>query len=359
MTFSTVTNNEAYTSGGVYFNGADEPDTISNSIVAGNKAHGTIGISAERHVADCRGKVTSLGHNLIGDDSGCNYTPAVGDLVNVDPILVPLAGNGGPTFTHALLQESPAIDAGDDSSCPETDQRGTPRPQGARCDIGAFEFTGNIPPRASDQTVTTTGGRPVTIVLTASDPDTGDSLTYIIVSHPAGGDLFEGGLATGDKITTGDRILTGNTVTYSAKLGFAGTESFSFKASDGISHGNVATVTIVVSGPIVKGTVRLQALPNPISGARITFLTGEQVLARVFSDPVNGNYEMQLTSGIYDVKVEKDGFLAATKIGLVVNQDITLPEVMLLWGDLGDGLIDVNDLVLPTMNMGMDESPWP
>ena len=57
--------------------------------------------------------------------------------------------------------------------------------------------------------------------------------------------------------------------------------------------------------------------------------------------------------------MEKDGFLAATKIGLVVNQDITLPEVMLLWGDLGDGLIDVNDLVLPTMNMGMDESPWP
>jgi hypothetical protein len=61
-----------------------------------------------------------------------------------------LANNGGPTLTHELLPSSPAIDAGDNESCPETDQRGIARPQDgdgdgeARCDIGAYEY--DLPP---------------------------------------------------------------------------------------------------------------------------------------------------------------------------------------------------------------------
>ncbi|MFT3894170.1 MAG: M4 family metallopeptidase [Anaerolineales bacterium] len=50
-----------------------------------------------------------------------------------------LLGNGGATLTHALLTGSPAIDAGDPATCATTDQRGVARPQGAACDIGAFE----------------------------------------------------------------------------------------------------------------------------------------------------------------------------------------------------------------------------
>jgi hypothetical protein len=49
-----------------------------------------------------------------------------------------LSDNGGPTQTHALLAGSPAIDAG--ASCPTSDQRGAPRPQGGACDIGAYEL---------------------------------------------------------------------------------------------------------------------------------------------------------------------------------------------------------------------------
>jgi len=66
--------------------------------------------------------------------------------INADPLLGPLADNGGFTLTHALGAGSPAIDAGDPTNCPATDQRGFPRPidgdgvDGPRCDMGAYEY---------------------------------------------------------------------------------------------------------------------------------------------------------------------------------------------------------------------------
>jgi hypothetical protein len=66
-------------------------------------------------------------------------TPAGGDSFT-DPKLGPLADNGGPTLTVALLPGSPAIDAGNTSLAPATDQRGVPRPFSLAADIGAFEF---------------------------------------------------------------------------------------------------------------------------------------------------------------------------------------------------------------------------
>lgn len=68
--------------------------------------------------------------------------------INEDPLLQPLADNGGFTLTHALGANSSAIDAGnpDPATCSSTDQRGFPRPVDgdghgvATCDIGAFEY---------------------------------------------------------------------------------------------------------------------------------------------------------------------------------------------------------------------------
>jgi len=95
------------------------------------------------------GGVTANDFNLFGNngDGGITgFTPGASDIVPVPGvasknILAKLANNGGPTMTHALVTGSPAIDAvpGADPKCTGTDQRGMPRPQGAGCDIGAFE----------------------------------------------------------------------------------------------------------------------------------------------------------------------------------------------------------------------------
>ena len=68
------------------------------------------------------------------------------DRSGADPLLAPLASNGGATQTHALGAGSPARDLGV-GPCPATDQRGAPRPQGPGCDAGAFEATpATVPP---------------------------------------------------------------------------------------------------------------------------------------------------------------------------------------------------------------------
>lgn len=146
---STIVHNEApQAGGGIHFSPAytdTAPDLITdlapeavgelfliNTIVALN--HSDFGPD------NCRtevGFITSLGNNLDSDDT-CSLTHP-GDLVFTDPRIDALGDHGGPTDTHALLEGSPAVDSGSDKRCALTDQRGVERPQGAGCDIGAFE----------------------------------------------------------------------------------------------------------------------------------------------------------------------------------------------------------------------------
>lgn len=105
--------------------------TVTNTIVAGNLAGPTS--------ADCGGVVTVTSANNIGGDASCMFTDAASKQ-NTNPLLGALANNGGPTNTMALAAGGPAIDAGTNTGCPATDQRGVTRPQGSACDIGAYEL---------------------------------------------------------------------------------------------------------------------------------------------------------------------------------------------------------------------------
>jgi hypothetical protein len=91
----------------------------------------------------CSATATSLGHNLEDTTPSQCGLAATGDRAGADPLLAPLQANGGPTSTLALLGASPAIDAGD-ASCLGSDQRGVARPQGAACDIGAYELAPGV-----------------------------------------------------------------------------------------------------------------------------------------------------------------------------------------------------------------------
>ncbi len=124
----TVAYNSAPAGGGIATSGGLMK--IKNSIVA----HSPSGSDCSSAGADFSG----VGENLDTDGSCIGFT-----LMD-DPLLNLLAGNGGPTHTHALRIESPAIDAAPDcttvgGAAVPVDQRGQPRPGGALCDLGAYE----------------------------------------------------------------------------------------------------------------------------------------------------------------------------------------------------------------------------
>ncbi|RYZ82958.1 MAG: T9SS type A sorting domain-containing protein, partial [Proteobacteria bacterium] len=131
---STVADNNAVNGGGIYNNSAT-PAVLKNTISATNSA--TMGTD----VWSLANGFTSGGYNLIGSDDASVFTAIASDIEGgataVDPLLGPLANNGGTTFTHALLTGSPAYNTGDPADL-FNDQIGMGVFGGIR-DIGAYE----------------------------------------------------------------------------------------------------------------------------------------------------------------------------------------------------------------------------
>src|SRR5262249_37085953 len=149
LTNDTVSGNQSGVGGGVW----TDDLTLVNTLIAGNSD--SFG-DPDFHAA---ANITDLGHNLIGNGGfSIGSFNGPGDWLGtpakpIDPMLGPLAFNGGPTQTLALLPGSLAIDHGQTPVTDPitgqpltTDQRGFHRPHGAgpapANDIGAFEFYG-------------------------------------------------------------------------------------------------------------------------------------------------------------------------------------------------------------------------
>ena len=187
---STVSGNSAGFGSGI---GLGETLTLSNVTVAGLwdgiaftgpatlMLENTI-VSSSVSIA-CNASLQGSSFTTVGDDYNIDSDGSCGlsgsDIPGVDPQLAPLADNGGPTFTHALIDGSPAIDAGNPAApgsgglaCEATDQRGVARPVGPRCDIGAFEGSVTSTTTTTSTTVTTTTVTTVTTTTTTTGTTT-------------------------------------------------------------------------------------------------------------------------------------------------------------------------------------------
>ncbi|MGQ0576199.1 MAG: right-handed parallel beta-helix repeat-containing protein [Pseudonocardia sp.] len=153
-----------------------------NSIVGGSTAGGT----CDAHISTQGGNLDTANTCFLELNPDSSAPIALKDRRNVRMSLDALADNGGPTLTHAVPENSPAIDGGirslanaDGSSqlvCPDTDQRGTARPIHLACDSGAYEYDGPAPAADFDAPETVYGSGPVqnslqTVIFTFSGTD--------------------------------------------------------------------------------------------------------------------------------------------------------------------------------------------
>jgi hypothetical protein len=132
----------------------------------------------------------SRGYNWTSDGS-CGFGDATDTVLGLDPLLEPLADNGGPVPTRRPVATSPLVDVvpRTHAGCPAHDARGVSRPQGPACDVGAVEVAGSGLPAADLRVITTTdaaavdAGSPFAITVTATNdgPAPADAVVQLVV----------------------------------------------------------------------------------------------------------------------------------------------------------------------------------
>jgi uncharacterized repeat protein (TIGR01451 family) len=208
---STIANNLAKSVGGGgianaggYYRLSSTPTMFDSSTIVGNRAEGSTptngniaapkilrntiisGGQAGAGSENCSGTSSSLGHNIESMDQ-CGLT-LPSDQPNADPKLGSLQDNGGPGPTVGFGLDSPAFDRGDAGTCRAADERGVTRPQGAGCDVGAFELElADLGLRSSADRARAKLGAKVTFTLSASNGGSGTGHgTTITDALPAG-----------------------------------------------------------------------------------------------------------------------------------------------------------------------------
>ena len=210
---------------------------LSMSIVANGQGGGP----------NCGGAqpVTDLGYN-IDTGSSCGFSTASHSMSNTQPQLGPLASNGGQTQTMALPSGSPAVNAipSATSGCTgSTDQRGTTRPQGTGCDIGAYELvqTGNGTPSVPTGLKVT--GTTSSSVSLSWNPSTG---------NPTGYTVYRNGTSVGT--TGGPNATTFTDLTVSPSTAY----SYTVDAFSGSNHSAQSSPPVPVTTPAPGGTAAVQ-----------------------------------------------------------------------------------------------------
>ena len=209
--------------------------SINNTIIAGNLDND----SSNGNHPDVSGSFTTTLFNLIGDGTGSTgFTNGVnGNKVGtsttpIAPQLGSLQNNGGATPTHALLADSPAIDAANPNANISVDQRGVARPQGKGFDIGAYETmfpiiidklpgAGDPPPVVAPQPPPAIAPQPKRVIGTQrSDVLLGSTDNDVIVGG-VGGDVMTGKIGADQFVYTGvsrQRALADSQISDSPKL---------------------------------------------------------------------------------------------------------------------------------------------
>jgi Right handed beta helix region len=249
---STITNNSATQGGGIASGFGPTAISLVSTIVSGNAAQFAPDISVATVNANFCAIGSPQGFNL----NGTNNLPFGADLV-----LGPLAMNGGPTPTHALLYSSPCLNAGSNPAGLTTDQRGTgySRVFGGQADIGAYEAQTTLPPPPPPPAV-------VAVTLPVTDPAFPNQHSIVnklqvtfseAVTFPSGiGAAFQ--LAR-TKATASDPVL-GNVNLAESQSGAVVTITFSAGGAVGIDPG----------GSLKDGGYQLSIFANKVMGANGT-----------------------------------------------------------------------------------------
>jgi CSLREA domain-containing protein len=195
---------------------------MSNTLLSNNKVEVALEPDKARLAnCGCQGSncvYDSQGYNLENGDT-CNFDTGLHkDQVNTDPLLLALADNGGPTETQAITNrtvygtiDSPAVDAGNNSNCPNNDQRSSIRPADgnasgtAECDIGAFEvsnFTLDLQISNMVAPDEVYKGTEFTVTTTILDNGLDDTNVQLVTSTLPANTRFVSAVATGGSVNT-------------------------------------------------------------------------------------------------------------------------------------------------------------
>ncbi len=274
VTSSTFAGNTAEGDGGAVDNGDDNGTgtlTVMSSTFSGNTAASggtidnsgttaTVWAAADIFSGACAqgGPWNDESYN-VGSDSTCESKsgPVPGDdldVANLGALLGPLADNGGPTETIALLAGNPAIrlvpnntsvllNSTSTQLCPTTDQRGVASPAGAPCNAGAVQYVMPVARTVSAQTDEATAlAEPAgTLLSGVTDVNPGaTSWTAALSAGPADGAVT---------------VNADGSFTYTPAAGFVGADSFSYTVTDNLGYTSAPATASVAVVPVFSATV--------------------------------------------------------------------------------------------------------